>query len=91
MYAFISVTTEGGQITHPLKACELCDVDMHHVAWPCSLTAAHWLCRLQVLEPAEPQNLEHPANGGWLCHQHSGNSSGRAALMAEVNCVLQLR
>jgi hypothetical protein len=45
---------------------------------------------LQVLEPAETQDLEHPANGGERRRQQPGHSSERAALMAEVHSVLQL-
>jgi hypothetical protein len=77
-------------VPHPLKAGELFGVDVDHVARSGPLVAAHWLCRLQVLEPAETQGLEHPANGGKRRRQHPGHSSERAALMAEVNGVLQL-
>ena len=80
----------GDPVTNPLKAGELFGVDVDHVAWPCPLVATYRLDRLQILEPAETQGLEHPANGRKRCPQHPGHSSERAALMAEVNSSLQL-
>ena len=65
-------------------------VDVDRVAGLCPLVAAHWLGRLQVLESAEPQALEHRAHSGERCRQHTGHSSERAALMAEVHSSLQL-
>ena len=86
-------------MTNPLKAGQLLllrrslrlGVDVDHVAGLCPLAAAHWLCRLQVLEPAETQGLEHPAHSGEGFGQDPGNTTERAALMAKVNGALQLQ
>ena len=97
MSFFITRTTggalasiSGNPVTDALKAGELFGVDVDHVAWPFPLVATYRLGGLQVLEPAETQGLEHPANGGKRRRQNPGHSSERAALMAEVNSALQL-
>jgi len=81
----------GDPVTDPFKASQLFGVDVDHVAGLCPLVAAHRLCRLQVLEPAKPYGLEHPANGGERSCQHPGNTTEGAALMTEVHSALQLQ
>jgi hypothetical protein len=105
MRLLVSRTTGGAKaaitgdlVTNPLKAGQLLllrrslrlGVDVDHVARPGPLIAAHWLCRLQVLEPAETQGLEHSAHSGERCGQDPGNATERAALMAQIYSVLQL-
>jgi len=97
MNVFITLTTggalasiSGNPLTDAIKAGELFGVNVVHGTWPCPLVATHRLCGLQVLEPVETQGLDHPANGGKRRRQNLGHSSERAALMAEVNCALQL-
>jgi len=76
-------------VTNQLKACKLLCDDVDYVAGLCPLVAAHWLCRLQVLEPAKAQGLEHPTNGGKRLRQHPGDAAKVAALIAYVNGALQ--
>ena len=66
-------------------------VDVDHVAGLGPLIAANWLGGLQIHEPAEAQDLEHPAHGGERCSEHPGNATESTALMPEVNSVLQLQ
>jgi hypothetical protein len=81
----------GDPVTDPFKAGQLFGVDVDHVARLCPLVAAHRFGGLQVLEPAKPYGLEHPANGGERSCQHPGNATEGAPLMAEVNGALQLQ
>jgi len=77
-------------VTDTLQAGQLFGVGMDHVAGPCPLIEAHRLSRLQILEPAKPYGREQPTNGGERSCQHPGNATESAALMAEINGVLQL-
>ena len=80
----------GDPMTETLETGELLCVAMDHVARALPLVALHWLLGLQIVEPAKPQRVDHPPDGGEGRLEGSGDAAECAALMPEVHGLLQL-
>ena len=64
-------------VTDLAKASELFDVDMNQVFGTLPLAALHWRCGFQILQPPQPQPVEHPG--------HAGEGSGQPPSSGDVN------
>ena len=80
----------GDPMADTLETGELFCVDMDHVARALPLVALHWLLGLQIVEPAKPQRVDHPPDGGEGRLEGPGDAAECAALMPEVHGLLQL-
>src|SRR5688572_30322881 len=52
-------------MAHRLEAAEFFDVDVDHLAGPCTFVAVHGLGGFQCIDPVEAKPLEDAADGGW--------------------------
>lgn len=73
-------TLETGQLLLLRRSLRL-RVDMDHVARAFPLVALHWLLGLQIPEPAKPQRVHHPPDGGERRLESLGDATERAALV----------
>ena len=80
----------GDPMADTLETGQLFCVDMDHVARALPLGALHWLLGLQILEPAKPQRVDHPPDGGEGRLEGPGDAGECAALMPEVHGLLQV-
>jgi hypothetical protein len=80
----------GDPVADPLKAGQLFGVDMDHVAWLLPLVPLHRSLGLQVPQTAESKELHHPSYGRQGSAKGPGDPPEGAALVPEVQGVLQL-
>lgn len=77
-------------VADPLKPGQLLGVDVDHVAWPLPLVLLHRSLGLEIPQAAESESLHHPSHSRQGSPKGPGDPPEGAALVPEVQGVLQL-
>ena len=77
-------------MAHSIKPSQLFAVDMNHAAGLGPLVSTHRNRWLQVFETSKPHGLEGFPHCAQCCRLQPGDASEGAALMTQVNGLLQL-
>ena len=86
-----ALTTDAGNpVADSLEPGQPLGVDVDHVAWLLPLVPLHWNLGLQVPQAAESESLHHPSHSRQGSTKGPGDPPEAAALVPEVQGVLQL-